>query len=160
MSHPLRSPLLFGGFGTRGRDAWLRRRARRRRRPDERVGFVMLSGGADLASMLDTTTQDLCLILSLVGAVRLPATRAQEFTRASLARQPVAAILSCDRAANHDVRAVSSRCAPPIVGRARVASPACCPALHLSSEAPLPLAHWRPLCGASGAGSERAFSLG
>ena len=67
----------------------LRRRGlSRRRRPDERIGFVALSRGAHPSSTPITTMRDLCLMLSRVDACRLPATRAQEFVRTSLARQP------------------------------------------------------------------------
>ena len=78
---------------------------------------MALSLGAHPSSTPDTTLRDLCPILSLVGACHLPAMRAQEFTRASLARQPLSATSSRVRAANHEVCAASSRYAPPIASR-------------------------------------------
>ena len=101
-------------------------RLSRRRRPHERIGFVVLSRGAHPSSIPDPTLRDLCPILSLVGACHLPAMRAQEFTRASLARQSLAATFVArsrwhPRSSRHlnTVRAAHS-----IAGRARVASPA------------------------------------
>ena len=98
-------------------------RLSRRRRPDERIDFVALSGGAHLPSPPDTTTRDLCLILSRVDACRLPATRAQDLREASLARRPLAASSTRVRAANHEGRALSPRCARPIASRDERASP-------------------------------------
>ena len=95
--------------------------------------------------------------------------RAQEFTRASLARQPLEAKSSRVQAGIHEVRAAPSWYAPPIASQvtcARVGSPATrprCPALSRCALSkaplpPLPPAHRRPLCGASGAGYDRFFS--
>ena len=80
-----------------------RRRFSRRRRPDERIGFVALSRGEHPSSTPDTTIRDLCLILSRVDACCLPATRAGICERepdASAACSHIARV----RAGIHEVR--------------------------------------------------------
>ena len=85
--------------------------------------------------MPGTTTRDLCLIRALLATFRLPATRAQEFSRATRARLPLEAIWSRARAAIHETRRhfLAVRAAHRIGGRACVASPASCPALSYSA---------------------------
>ena len=131
-----------------------------RRRPDERIGFVVLSRGAHPSSTPDTALRDLCPILSLVGACHLPAMRSQEFTTASLARQSLAATFVArsrwhPRSSRHlkTVRAAHS-----IAGRARVSSPARCPALSRRARRRCLRLTGNRMCGASLAGYDRFLS--
>ena len=105
--------------------------------------------------MPGTTTRDLCLIRALLATFRLPATRAQEFSRATRARLPLEAIWSRARAAIHETRRhfLAVRAAHRIGGTCvrRFTRQLPCP--FLFSEAPLPQAHAQPLCDASRTGN-------